>query len=135
MAGTQNLIPFNKRTETEQKRITTMGGVASGKARREKKTLRELAEMIGQMQVRNPKTIAIMEKAGFEPEQMTNDAAMMMGLQLKAQNGDPSAAKLLSELRGQYSTRVEVEPVQPKPLIDLTDAIDAEENPQKGGKK
>lgn len=135
MAGTQNLIPFNKRTETEQKRITTMGGVASGKARREKKTLRELAEMIGQMPVKNPKTIAIMEKAGFEPEQMTNDMAMMMGLQLKAQNGDPSAAKLLSELRGQYSTRVEVEPVQPKPLIDLTDAIEAEEKPKKGGKK
>ena len=120
MAGTQNLIPFNKRTETEQKRITTMGGIASGKARREKKTLRELAEIIGSMPVKNPRTIAIMEKAGFEPEQMTNDMAMMMGLQLKAQNGDPSAAKLLAEMRGQYSTRVQVEPVQPKPLIDLT---------------
>lgn len=85
------------------------------------------------MPVKNPKTIAIMEKAGFEPEQMTNDMAMMMGLQLKAQNGDPSAAKLLSELRGQYSTRVEVEPVQPKPLIDLTEAIPAET--KKKGKK
>lgn len=135
MAGTQNLIPFNRRTETEQKRITTMGGIASGKARREKKTLRELAEMIAQMPVKNPKTRAIMEAAGFTDEQMTNDAAMLLGLQLKAQNGDPSAAKLLSELRGQYSTRVEVEPVQPTPLIDLTNTIEAKEKPQKGGKK
>lgn len=121
MANEQNLIPFTSdQSRIEAKKNGHKGGLASGKARREKKTLRELAEMIGAMQVRNPKTIAIMEKAGFDPEQMTNDAAMMMGLQLKAQAGDPAAAKLLAEMRGQYSTRVEVEPVQPKPLIDLT---------------
>lgn len=133
MANEQNLIPTTALTEKERREMASRAGKASGKARAQKKTLRELAEMIGAMQVRNPKTIAIMQKAGFEPEQMTNDAAMMMGLQLKAQSGDPSAAKLLSELRGQYSTRVEVEPVQPKPLIDLTDAIEGET--KDGGKK
>lgn len=116
-----NLVPNEARTPEERRANATKAGIASGKARAQKKTLRELAEIIGSMPVKNPKTIAIMEKAGFEPEQMTNDMAMMMGLQLKAQSGDPSAAKLLSELRGQYSTRVEVEPVQPKPLIDLTE--------------
>lgn len=117
MANEQNLVPqAHKLTLDDQSK----GGIASGKARAQKKTLRELAEMIGAMQVRNPKTIAIMEKAGFDPEQMTNDAAMMMALQLKAQSGDATAAKLLAEMRGQYSTRVEVEPVQPKPIIDLT---------------
>lgn len=128
MANEQNLVPFTSdQSRAEAAKNGRKGGLASGKARAQKKTLRELAEIIGSMPVKNPKTIAIMEKAGFEPEQMTNDMAMMMGLQLKAQSGDPSAAKLLSELRGQYSTRVEVEPVQPKPLIDLTEAIDAEE--------
>lgn len=34
--GHDNLIPFDKRTEAEQRRIQTAGGVASGKARREK---------------------------------------------------------------------------------------------------
>ncbi len=37
----KDLIPFNKRTVEEQKRITTMGGVASGKSRRAKRTLQE----------------------------------------------------------------------------------------------
>ena len=124
MANPKTLIPQAHKLTLEE---ASNGGKASGVARAKKKTLRELAEIIGSMPVKNPKTIAIMEKAGFEPEQMTNDMAMMMGLQLKAQSGDPSAAKLLSELRGQYSTRVEVEPVQPKPLIDLTEAVDAEE--------
>lgn len=126
MANEQNLIPTTALTEKERREMASRAGKASGKARAQKKTLRELAEIVGQMPVKNPKTIAIMQKAGFNTEQMTNDMAMMLGLQLKAQSGDPSAAKLLSELRGQYSTRVEVEPVQPKPLIDLTDAIEGE---------
>jgi hypothetical protein len=37
--GHQNLIPTNKRTKEEQRRITTMGGIASGKSRRANKTL------------------------------------------------------------------------------------------------
>ena len=133
MANEQNLIPTTALTEKERREMASRAGKASGKARAQKKTLRELAEIVGQMPVKNPKTIAIMQKAGFDTEQMTNDMAMMLGLQLKAQSGDPSAAKLLSELRGQYSTRVEVEPVQPKPLIDLTDAIEGET--KEGGKK
>lgn len=136
MAGTQNLIPIPKRTKAEQKRITTLGGKASGVARAKKKTLRELAEIIGSMPTKNPKTIAIMEKAGFKPEEMTNDMATMLAMQLKSQAGDVAAAKLLAEMRGQYSTRVEVEPVQPKPLIDLTEAKPVKTKKKKtGGKK
>lgn len=122
--GAENLIPeAHKLTLAEQ----SAGGKASGIARAKKKTLRELAEIIGSMHTKNPKTIAIMEKAGFKPEDMTNDMATMLAMQLKSQAGDVSAAKLLAEMRGQYSTRVEVEPVQPKPLIDLTDKTEAEE--------
>ena len=123
MANEQNLRTLSPSEAREQGR---RGGLASAAKRREKKSLRELAEIIGAMPVKNPKTIAIMQKAGFDTDQMTNDMAMMLGLQLKAQNGDPAAAKLLAEMRGQYSTRVEVEPVQPKPIIDLTQTIEGE---------
>lgn len=37
-----NLIPFNKRTENEQRKITKAGGVASGIARRKKSTIKSL---------------------------------------------------------------------------------------------
>ena len=33
------------RTKEEQKKIATMGGIASGKARQKKKTMRQLAEI------------------------------------------------------------------------------------------
>lgn len=36
----ENLIPFNKQTESEQRAIAKKGGIASGKARRQKADLR-----------------------------------------------------------------------------------------------
>ena len=36
----KDLIPMSKRTKEEQKEIATMGGKASGVARRKKKTIR-----------------------------------------------------------------------------------------------
>lgn len=41
MANEQNLIPLNKRTESEQREITSKGGKASGKRRRDKRDFRE----------------------------------------------------------------------------------------------
>lgn len=38
----KNLIPLNERTKSEQREIATQGGVASGKARREKKTIQKI---------------------------------------------------------------------------------------------
>lgn len=115
-----NLVPLNERTKTEQRRIATAGGKASGVARRQKRTMREIAEMVATMELKDPKMLAALHAAGFK-DPITNDDAAFFGLIRKAQTGDPSAMKLLAEMRGQYSTRVEVEPVQPKPLIDLTE--------------
>ena len=44
MNGTENLVPQNKRTKEEQREIARKGGIASGKARKEKKMLKELLE-------------------------------------------------------------------------------------------
>ena len=81
--------------------------------------MREIAEMVATMELKDPKMLATLHAAGFQ-DPITNADAAFFGLIRKAQTGDPSAMKLLAEMRGQYSTRVEVEPVQPKPLIDLT---------------
>lgn len=40
--NTKNLIPQNKRTKDEQRAIAKKGGVASGKARREKKRMSQI---------------------------------------------------------------------------------------------
>jgi hypothetical protein len=44
--GHENLIPQNKRTKAEQRRIAVKGGKASGEARRRKKLLKECLEAL-----------------------------------------------------------------------------------------
>ena len=119
MANEQNLIPNEARTPEERRENARKAGKASGIARRKKRTMREIAEMVATMELKDPKMLSALHAAGFQ-DPITNDDAAFFGLIRKAQTGDPSAFKLLAEMRGQYSTRVEVEPVQPKPLIDLT---------------
>ena len=46
MANEENLIPFNERTESEKRKIATAGGKASGKARRNKKLLRDCIDYL-----------------------------------------------------------------------------------------
>lgn len=121
MANEQNL---RKLTTSEAREIGKLGGIASAAAKAKRRTLREIAEMVGTMELKDPKMLAALHAAGFK-DPITNDDAAFFGLCRKAQSGDPSAMKLLAEMRGQYSTRVEVEPVQPKPLIDLTEQKEA----------
>ena len=129
MANEQNLKPIT--SESMARELGRKGGLAKAKSMAKKRTMREVAEMVATMELKDPKMLAALHAAGFK-DPITNEDAAFFGLLRKAQTGDPAALKLLAEMRGQYSTRVEVEPVQPKPLIDLTDAI--EEKPQKGGK-
>ena len=51
MANEQNLKPLNKRTKSEQRKIATKGGKASGEARRKRKTLKE--ELIALLETEN----------------------------------------------------------------------------------
>ena len=64
MANEQNLKPLNKRTKSERREIAQKGGKASGKKRREQKTLKEellllLAEGDTQKQI----SLALIKKA------------------------------------------------------------------------
>lgn len=91
----ENLIPFNRLTEEEQKELARKGGIASGEARRRKKTLRELAEIIGE------KTITIKQPDGTKID-VTYDYALVSELFKKAiVLGDVPAAKTLINLKGE----------------------------------
>ena len=44
--GQENLIPLNERTKEEQREIARQGGIASGKVRQEKATMRKTLELL-----------------------------------------------------------------------------------------
>lgn len=120
MANEQNLIPNSQRTPEELREITRKGGIASGKARRAKKTLAQIGDMIGSLDIKSEKNRAILREAGITDEDMINDVGMMFRLNLKAQNGDTRAIELLSKLRGQFKEQISAEVSEVKPLVDLT---------------
>lgn len=101
MANEQNLVNLKDRTKTEQRAIAKQGGIASGVARRNKKTLAQIGEMIGSLDIKSEKNRAILKDAGIKDEDMINDVGMIFRLNLKAQQGDTKAIELLAKLRGE----------------------------------
>lgn len=104
MANNENLVSLKNRTTAEQRAIARAGGIASGEARRQKKTLRELGDMIGNLQVNSEKNRAIMREAGIADEDMIRDTEALFRISLKAQQGDVKAAEFLAKLRGELGS-------------------------------
>ncbi len=106
MANEQNLIPQAHKLTVEE---ASKGGKASGQVRRQKKTLAQIGDMIGTLDIKAEKNREIMRKAGINDEDMINDVGMMFRLNLKAQRGDTKAIELLAKLRGQFKEQVQQE--------------------------
>ena len=94
----EDLIPFNQRTEDEQKKISQKGGIASGVARRRKRALRDAADLFMSLPVRDGRTRNALLRDGLEPDDIDNQMAVIAGLTKRARFGDAKAAKLLFEL-------------------------------------
>ena len=64
MANEQNLIPNSERTPSELREMARNGGLASGEARRKRKTLKEeLLLMLSEGETQQSVTLALVEKA------------------------------------------------------------------------
>lgn len=100
MPGEDNLIPFNERTEEEQRKIRSAGGRASGVSRRRKKSLREAADLYLSLPVANRRARNKISAEGVDPEDIDNQMAMIVGLTQRAIKGDAKAAKIIVDLIG-----------------------------------
>lgn len=123
MPNEQNLIPLDKRTKSEQRKIQSMGGCSSGVSRRRKKSLREAAELYLSLPVADKRTWNRLAREGVEPEDVNNQMAIIAGLALKAMNGDPRAAKVLFDLIGPGEASASDSPVESMTLSEKLAAI------------
>ena len=98
----ENLIPFNERTEEEQRKIQRKGGIASGKARREKADLKKKVNQILEMDVFSPQFKEALEKKGLNA---TNQTAIATVLLQKALKGNIRAIELLAKMNGNEGTK------------------------------
>ena len=95
-----NLIPANKRTEEELRKMTRNGGLASVKARREKKILREMVEIFGSLKV-DKKNSRLMEDLGIDEEYHTRFMQGVVSLFSKANKGDVAAFNAIRDIIGE----------------------------------
>ena len=94
MANEKNLIPFNRRTESEQREIAANGGKNSGKSRKRKVELKKVVSEMRNSKVRKYPVLAdIAEKYGISDEVSVKEL-ISLGAMLKAAV-DGSAGDLL----------------------------------------
>lgn len=107
MANDENLIPMNRRTKSEQRKIATAGGKASGAARRKKRDMRKAAEMLLNMPVSNKQSTmkATLTALGIDEEDMDYSMGVMAAMLVQAANGNVNAAKFLRDTAGQNPTQ------------------------------
>jgi hypothetical protein len=111
MANEQNLIPNSERSPSEVRANARKGGIKSGEVRREKKTLRELAEMIGQTKVSDKAVLEKLEALGLDKENFTHDMAIMMKQYEIAEKDDQkstSAAQFIRDTKGEAPNKNEI---------------------------
>lgn len=95
MANDSNIAPyqFNKQTASEQREIARLGGIASGKARRERREARELVKIALDELVRDKKT----------GEEMPKRLAMIQKqIQKAINNADTTAFEKVFRLAGEW---------------------------------
>lgn len=100
----EDLIPQSERTKAEQKAIARKGGIASGKARREKKLLRETLDMLLSMPIKNGKLADVDEIRSFaaiKGKNISVQEAIMIAQIQKAMKGDTKAAEYVRDTIGQ----------------------------------
>lgn len=105
----ENLIPLNKRTKNEQRKIQSKGGKASGEKRRSITSMREMATVVmGLKPAVDDRMRKKVLEMGYDPD--SNDINIsfltLLSLGQAAAKGDIKAAKLLTELTGDSENTV-----------------------------
>lgn len=111
MAGQENL-KFIKSTE-EAREKGRAGGIASGKARRRKRAMREAADLFLSLPVTDRRKLKKLKAKELDEEDIDQQMAMIAGLVEAAQSGDAACANVIVKLLGEAA-----------PVTDNTDELE-----------
>ena len=95
----KDLIPFNQRTEEEQKKIASMGGKKSGQVRREQKTYRDMAKAMLSATITDENILNELQAYGLSETDVK--AYTLLGMIKASGNGSHNAFDRLMELIGE----------------------------------
>ena len=101
MANEKNLKKNSERTPSELREMTRKGGIKSGEARRNKKTMREALEMLMFDVEVDEAAKDKLRGAGIDEKDFNNQMLITMGLMKKAKEGDVQAYNAICSMIGE----------------------------------
>ena len=105
MANEENLKPFGsgQLSESEEREMRSRGGKKSGETRRRKKTIKETARMMLDMEIpaAGKELKAKLKAMGISEEDFTYQSAIMVGILNQAIKGNVKAAAFLRDTIGE----------------------------------
>ena len=97
----EDIVHYNENRSTEEAQENgRKGGIASGIARRRKRSMKEAADLFLSLPVTDTKTFNKMVKAGVSADDIDYQMAVIVGMTTKAIKGDAKAAKILIDILG-----------------------------------
>lgn len=105
LANEENLKPFGsgQLSESEEREMRSRGGKKSGETRRRKKTMKETARMMLDMEIpaAGKELKAKLKAMGITEEDFTYQSAIMVGILNQAMKGNVKAAAFLRDTIGE----------------------------------
>lgn len=102
MANEKNLIPFNKRTESEQREYAKKGGQKSGETRRKNKAMKETMKMLLSLDMPDCEGKEELKQLGIKNEDLTLQTGILINQVKKALAGNLDSAKFVRDTSGEY---------------------------------
>ncbi len=97
----KNLVPFDERTESEQRELRSRGGKKSGEVRRRKKSMKSVLTAMLSSDVVSDEIYNAAAEMGVNVMDMTYQAAILAALIKKAASGDVAAVKEIRSIIGE----------------------------------
>ena len=115
----KNLIPQSERTKEEQRKIARKGGIASGIARREKKTVQKiLNDFLSTAAKDNPQVSKLAAKMGLKSDDSIKDLFTIVCTLNTLKDGNLSDLERLSKLLGEQTEIADTEAQKQAAFLD-----------------
>lgn len=115
MSNEKNLVPFQEFSAEKQREIQSMGGKASGEAKRRKKAFRETVQQIAAMGVPD-KVLKKLKEQGISKEDATYQTAIVLKMFHEAMSGNVAAFNTLVNVAGEMVNKHELTGKDGEPL-------------------
>lgn len=99
--GYKNLVPMDQRSKDEARSLGQQGGIASGAARRRKRSMREAADYYLSLPETDRRRVNALLRDEVDPEDVDNQMSVVMGMAEAAKRGDARAAGVLLKMLGE----------------------------------